>query len=107
MSEHQETADELERELADMEHRAEKLEDEISETREEWERKQRDHRVPGAIGDPATADQAATDTEERSADEDVEDPGGEEDPDPAEDDEPDAQADDEDEPRSESAGNAE
>jgi hypothetical protein len=45
-----------ERELEDMEERAEKLEDDIDEVREDWERKKADPSVPGAAGDPQKAE---------------------------------------------------
>jgi hypothetical protein len=46
-----------ERELDEMQERAEKLEDEIGEVREDWERKKADSSVPGAAGDPEKAEQ--------------------------------------------------
>lgn len=46
MSEHDEQADRVERELDDMRERSEHLEDEIAGAREEWERKKRDPLVP-------------------------------------------------------------
>ena len=49
---HERRADELERELEDMEEQSERLEGEIDDTREDWERKKRDDRVPGAGGSP-------------------------------------------------------
>ena len=49
MSEHEERADELEREVGDMEEQAERLESQIAETRTDWERKQADGSVPGAV----------------------------------------------------------
>jgi len=52
MSEHEQQADRVERELDDMQEQSERLEGDISETREDWERKQRDESVPGAFGDP-------------------------------------------------------
>ena len=42
MSEHEQQADEVERELDDMQQRSERLEDDIDEAREDWERKQHD-----------------------------------------------------------------
>ena len=51
MSEHDERADELEREADDMQERSDRLEDEIGDVREEWERKQGDPAVPGAVDD--------------------------------------------------------
>jgi predicted nucleic acid-binding Zn-ribbon protein len=56
MSEHQDRADELEREAEDMQARADRLEDEIGDVREDWERKKADSRVPGAAGDPEKAE---------------------------------------------------
>jgi hypothetical protein len=41
-----------ERELEEMQERAEKLEDQIDEVREDWERKKADSSVPGAVGEP-------------------------------------------------------
>jgi hypothetical protein len=46
----------VERELDDMEERTEDLEDEISGARQDWERKKADSSVPGAAGDPDSAD---------------------------------------------------
>ena len=51
MSEHSEKADALERDADDMEHQSEKLEREIGDVREDWEAKQRDAKVPGAVGE--------------------------------------------------------
>lgn len=51
MTEHQERADELDRELDDMEERTERLEDDVDEAREDWERKKADPSVPGAPDD--------------------------------------------------------
>jgi flagellar motility protein MotE (MotC chaperone) len=55
MSEHAEP----ERDVADMEERSERLEEEIEDTREDWERKKRDSSVPGAAGDPDRAEEGA------------------------------------------------
>jgi hypothetical protein len=41
-----------EREVEEMEERSERLEDEISDAREDWERKKADSSVPGAAGEP-------------------------------------------------------
>jgi hypothetical protein len=55
---HQRQADELDRDLDEMEERSERLEDEISDARKDWEKKQADSSVPGAVdedsdsGDP-------------------------------------------------------
>jgi hypothetical protein len=39
-------------ELEALERRSEQIEDDISDTRKEWERKQADAAVPGAVGEP-------------------------------------------------------
>jgi hypothetical protein len=44
-----------EREVEEMEERSERLGEEISEARQDWERKQSDDRVPGAGGEPKEA----------------------------------------------------
>ena len=46
-----------ERRIRDMEERSERLEEEIEDTREDWERKKRDSSVPGAAGDPERAEE--------------------------------------------------
>jgi hypothetical protein len=46
-----------ERRVEEMEERSERLEEDIAETREDWERKKRDSSVPGAAGDPEHAEQ--------------------------------------------------
>jgi predicted nucleic acid-binding Zn-ribbon protein len=56
MAEHEDRAREMERELDEMEERADRLEQEIEATQEDWERKQRDPSVPGATGDPESAE---------------------------------------------------
>jgi hypothetical protein len=56
MTENDPRADELERELNAMQKRSERLEAEIGETREDWERKKRDDKVPGAGGAPQQAE---------------------------------------------------
>jgi hypothetical protein len=48
MSEH----DEPEREVEDMERRSAQVGEDIAATREDWERKQADGKVPGATGEP-------------------------------------------------------
>lgn len=70
--EHHERADELEREADAAAEPSEQLEQEIEETRSDWESKKSDQRVPGAVGergagphqlegeeDPATGDEKA------------------------------------------------
>jgi hypothetical protein len=56
MTEHDEHADRLEREAEDMERRSAQVGDEIAGAREDWERKQADDSVPGAVGRPASED---------------------------------------------------
>jgi hypothetical protein len=41
-----------EREVEEMQERSDRLEQEIEDTRENWERKKGDSSVPGAAGDP-------------------------------------------------------
>ena len=53
---HQEQADRLEREVADMQKQSAKLESRIDDTRQDWERKKADDGVPGAGGDPQAAE---------------------------------------------------
>ncbi len=48
---HQRQADDLDREADEMEERSERLEDEISDARKDWEGKQADPSVPGAVDD--------------------------------------------------------
>jgi hypothetical protein len=52
MTEHEQQADRLDDETADIEERSKRLGDEISDVREDWERKQADDAVPGAVGEP-------------------------------------------------------
>ena len=48
-------SEEPEREVEEMQERSDRLEQEIDDTRDDWERKKRDTRVPGASGDPESA----------------------------------------------------
>jgi hypothetical protein len=50
-------AEAAERELADMEERAERVEEHIEEARKDWEAKVADPDVPGAGGDPDRAEE--------------------------------------------------
>lgn len=50
-------SEEPEREVEDMQKRADRLEDEIDDVREDWERKKGDPRIPGAAGDPQRAEE--------------------------------------------------
>jgi hypothetical protein len=52
MTEHEQRSDRPEREVDEMTHRSERLGEQISAVREDWERKQRDDAVPGAVGRP-------------------------------------------------------
>jgi hypothetical protein len=49
-------SEEPEREVEEMQERADKLEHEIDEVRKDWERKKADPSVPGAAGDPEKAE---------------------------------------------------
>jgi len=53
---HEAKADELERELDEMQERAERLGGDIEGAGEDWERKKKDSKVPGAGGEPEQAD---------------------------------------------------
>ncbi len=49
---HEAEADDVERSLDELQERSVRLGDEIEGTGEDWERKQRDPAVPGAVGEP-------------------------------------------------------
>jgi hypothetical protein len=53
---HEARADEVERELDEMEERSDRLHDEIESTGEDWQRKKRDESIPGATGEDPTED---------------------------------------------------
>lgn len=55
--EYERQAEQAERELDDMEKRAEKLGDHIDDARQDWEAKKADSKVPGAAGDPDRAEE--------------------------------------------------
>jgi hypothetical protein len=55
--EHEQQANEAERELADMEERSERVGEHIEEARKDWEEKVADADVPGAVGDPEGAEE--------------------------------------------------
>jgi len=60
--------DDLDREVADLEHSAEKVQDDIDATRSDWESKKDDPSVPGAAPDPEDrAAKEASGTEESDA----------------------------------------
>ncbi len=54
----EEKVDEAESELSELEQRAEKLGEQIDDTRSDWAGKQADPSVPGATGDPDPDDDA-------------------------------------------------
>jgi hypothetical protein len=69
---HEAKADEVERELDDMGEQSDRLEGEIDDAREDWERKKRDSKVPGAAGEPEEADEPGPETDyPAKGDEDV------------------------------------
>jgi hypothetical protein len=53
---HEAKADELERELDDMQAQSDELGGEIDAASEDWERRKADDRVPGATGEPSGDD---------------------------------------------------
>jgi phage shock protein A len=69
--EHEQHADRLEREVDDMQERSDRLEGQISDTRSDWERKQADASVPGAVderdpeGPPPEPDEPESEDEGR------------------------------------------
>ena len=71
MTEHDERAQDLEREVDEMAERSERLEDEIDDAREDWQRKQADSAVPGAVGDPEPAEDGPEIDPRDPADEDL------------------------------------
>ena len=56
MTEHDERAQDLERELDEMEEHSDRLEEEVADAREDWERKKADSSVPGAPPDSGDDD---------------------------------------------------
>jgi hypothetical protein len=59
-----ERADAAERELADMERRSERVGEDIEEARKDWQAKQADAAVPGAVGEPGDDDDNGDDAVE-------------------------------------------
>jgi hypothetical protein len=57
MTEHDDRTREMQHDLEEMEEQSDRLEGEIDEAREDWERKKRDPSVPGAAGDPDRAEE--------------------------------------------------
>jgi hypothetical protein len=56
MTEHEEHADRLDRQVDDMQEQSEDLGRRVDDARKDWESKQRDPAVPGATGDPEHAE---------------------------------------------------
>jgi len=50
---------EPDRDVEEMQERSERLEEQIEDTREDWEHKKSDSSVPGAAGDPDRAEEGA------------------------------------------------
>ena len=65
MTEHDERAQDLEHELDEMQEHSERLKEEVSDAREDWERKKADSSVPGAVGDPEPNDDEDADLDPR------------------------------------------
>ena len=78
--EYEEKADAAERDLADMEERADQLGDRIGEARDDWEAKKQDSKVPGAAGDPDQAEEGGQHPETAYPAKGPEDEVSEEDP---------------------------
>ena len=60
---HDEKADDVERELDDLQERSESLGEEIESAGEDWERRKKDESVPGATGAPRDEDEEDGDGE--------------------------------------------
>ena len=58
---HEELATEAEREAEGLEQQGDKLDDEIEAAKADWERKQEDDSVPGAVPDPGESAHEAAD----------------------------------------------
>jgi hypothetical protein len=58
MTEHDERADELERDARRLEEDADRVEERIDETRRDWEAKEQDPSVPGARPEPTADDES-------------------------------------------------
>jgi hypothetical protein len=59
--------EEADREVADLEERSEQVGERIDETRKDWEAKQADDAVPGAVGDPDDDDRGSDDPPDEAA----------------------------------------
>jgi hypothetical protein len=58
-SDHEEITADAEREAEDLKNQGDKLDEHIESTRSDWERKQDDSSVPGAVPDPDDEGEAA------------------------------------------------
>jgi hypothetical protein len=56
MSEHEDLTARAEQQADDLEERTDALGEQIDETRDDWEKKKTDPKVPGAAGDPERAE---------------------------------------------------
>ena len=65
--EHEEQAEQMERDAERMEHDSERVGDHIDEARTDWEAKEQDQSVPGAQADPDEVDEQAADDEDEPA----------------------------------------
>ena len=63
MIEHDEKAEELEREAESLEHDSEQVGEQIDETRRDWAAKEQDPTVPGAQPDPDDEDESSDEDE--------------------------------------------
>lgn len=64
---HEKLARSAEREADELEQRSQEVGQQISDTREEWERKQSSDSVPGAVGEPDRGTPESTRSDSRSA----------------------------------------
>lgn len=64
---HDEKADDVERELDDLQERSERLGEEIEGAGEDWERRKKDESVPGATGAPRDEEEDDGDTQPTSS----------------------------------------
>jgi YihY family inner membrane protein len=74
MSDHEQYADDAEKQLGELQRESDELGEQVTEARDDWESKKADDSVPGAGGDPHRAEQgpveAATYPDKRPADDD-------------------------------------
>jgi hypothetical protein len=58
MSEHDQQANRLDDEVAELQEQSDRLGEEISDVRDEWESKKADSAVPGAVGEPSSKEES-------------------------------------------------